>query len=199
MTEPLHLRLHQTHDASGSPAPGTYVVEVPDASWRATSESLLDAMRPFDPLETGRSGAYWYRDEGGTGWIEVIGATSGTLEQLDDAIRTLEIAARLDEDEVHRQPELGLGSLSVPRTTNPYALMAVGVGAIGLGGYTALRMIETDAGGMVYVVSFFAVALVALGVYIVIQGARRRSWWHRARAEAKRMKRPLPAHLKVWN
>lgn len=161
---------------------------------------VLDAIRPLAPREAGRSGSYWYHDAAGTGWLEVVGAGRVALGEFDDAVRTLEIAERLGEPEVHRQPELGLAAVSALRTTNPYFLMAVGLALPAIGVIAFLRMLETGAAWWFLVVlGVMALILIGVGVYVLVQGIRRRSWWHRARAEGRRMGRPLPQDLRTWN
>src|SRR5690606_37130087 len=102
----IRVLIHQTHDAAGNPAPAEYVFDVVDHAARATSENLLDALRPLAPRESGRSGAYWYRDARGTGLLEVTGASRIALGELDDAIRTIEIGENIGEPEVFRQENL---------------------------------------------------------------------------------------------
>lgn len=194
------MLVHQTHDAAGQPAPAEYALDVIDRAGRATSENLLDALRPLAPRETGRSGSYWYRDARGVGWIEVTGVGTIALRELDDAIRTIEIGENLGEPEVFRQENLGFGSAIVPRTTNPYFLMLVGAGFplffIGF----LIRAVMIGEEPAVFAFLGIMLAIVGpIGVWLIVQGARRRSWWHRAREEARRMGRTLPEQLRIWN
>lgn len=194
------MLVHQTHDPQGAPAPAEYVIELAFQAGRATSETVLDAIRPLAPREAGRPGSYWYRDARGTGWLDVTEVSQIAIAEIDDAVRTLEIGESLGEPEVFRQENLGFGTVMIPRTTNPYFLMAAGtiIPSFFLVFLVRAILIDEEVGIFIFLGIMLAVAL-PVGVWLIVQGARRRGWWHRARAEARRMGRTLPEQLKIWN
>jgi hypothetical protein len=196
----FRVLVHQTHDAAGAPAQSEYVLDVADLTMHATSENLLAALRPLAPREMGRSGSYWYRDARGTGWLEVTGVNSVVLGELDDAIRTIEIGETLGQPEVFRQENLGFGNLIVPRTTNPYFLMLVGAAfpLFFIGFLIRAVLIGEELGIFIFLGVMLAI-VGPIGIWLIVQGARRRPWWHRAREEARRMGRTLPEQLRIWN
>ncbi|WP_166864904.1 MULTISPECIES: hypothetical protein [unclassified Salinibacterium] len=194
----IRIVLHQTHDLAGAPAPVLHVIDVSVPSMQASSEAILDIIRPFAPRETGRSGAYWYRSDRGIGWLEIVGSHRIALAELDDAVRTLEITERLGEPEVYRQPQLGVYSVSSPRTTNPYTLMGVGVAMYGFAGWLVTQLVRLlDQPLIVGMLCILIATLVFVGAWVIVNGARRRSWWHRARAEAKLLGRGIPEDLRI--
>lgn len=198
MADP-YVVLHRTHDVNGNPSVGSQLLEVPFTG-DATSEDVLAVIRPLAPRETERSGVYWFRDERGTGWFEVHQASSETLGELDDAVRVLEIEARLGQPEVYRQPELGVLALSRPRTTNPYFLMATGLGFAAMFVWTLVVVIrDIPELGFVIVIGTMAVGGIGAAAWVFSRGLIRVAWWHRARSEARQLGLPLPRSLRVWN
>ena len=200
MSPDVRVLVHQTHDPQGVPAPAEYVIDRDVQLARAVSETVLDAIRPLTPRETGRPGVYAYRDARGSGWLEITGVSQISIGEIDDAVRTLEIEERLGEPEVGRLENLGFGTTMIPRTTNPYFLMAVGaiIPLFFIVFLVRAVLIGEEVGIFIFLGLMLALA-GPVGVWLIVQGARRRGWWHRARAEARRMGRTLPEHLEIWN
>lgn len=194
------IRIHRTHDFTGRPAPSVYELKVPDRATRASSEVVLDAIRDLGPRPTGTSGAYWYRDGRGTGWLEVVDLHGTARDELDQAVRILEIAERIGEPEPYRQPQLGLARLSAPRTTNPYTLMLTGAAMYGFAAWVVTKVLELGTDWPLVPTAMMwllIITLAGVGTFLIVNGARRRRWWHRARAEARKMGGEMPEDLQI--
>jgi hypothetical protein len=138
----------------------------------------------------------------GSGWLRLENFVDSDVATLDNLVRTAEISRSIGSVDPARQEELPLGGAVVNRTSNPYFQIGLGIGAIVLGIACAifpLAGLSSSGAAANVVLVIVALALIGVGIWVAIHGARRRSWWVAARAEARRTGQPLPDQLKVWN
>ncbi|CAN5379036.1 hypothetical protein BH10ACT7_BH10ACT7_03010 [soil metagenome] len=195
------IRVFQSTDATGRPALVESVREVRYEGLRSITETVMDILRPLSPRETESAGVFAYTDPAsGAGWMRMEGFRSVNVNEVQQAVRTLAIDKAIGQSEPVRQEVLSFGNALVPRTTNPYVKIAVGVIILGIAVFGLLRLLTlpgTDPGRVVAALVLSALAVVC--VILIANGFRRRAWWHRARAEARRQGVELPDRLKTWN
>lgn len=195
------VRFFQTTDLAGRPAPIETTRDIRYEGLRSLSETVMDVVRPLSPGETEHPGVFWYADPAsGSGWLRLEGFPAVNVDEVQQAVRTLAIEAALGQSEPVRQEVLSVGNALVNRTTNPYFKIAAGTILLGLAVFAMTRMLTTpgaEPGKIFALVASIGLAVVC--VILVVNGLRRRAWWHRARAEAKRQGIPLPDRLKTWN
>lgn len=202
-TEPTGgiIRLVQTTDPAGRPAAREYVRAVQYEGMRSISETVMDFLRPLSPRETENPGVFWYTDPAhGAGWLRLEGFGAVTIDEVQQAVRTLAIEAAVGQPEPVRQEVLSFGNSLANRTTNPYFKIGAGAVVLGLVIFGAVRLFTEP--GMDPGKAFAALAMVGVAVLcviLIVNGFRRRAWWHRARAEARRQGVRLPDRLKTWN
>lgn len=195
------IRIFQSHDAAGQPAAAEFVHEVRYEGLRSLTETTMDFLRPLSPRETEHPGVFWYTDPAqGSGWLRLEEFPAVNVTEVQQAVRTLQLSSAIGEAEPVRQEVLSFGNSLVNRTTNPYFKILFGVVVLILMVFIAVRMLTAGAPGPGQIVAVVVAAIVsALAIYLIANGLRRRSWWHKARAEAKRTGTPLPDQLKTWN
>lgn len=195
------IRFFQTSDSAGQPAALESVREVRYEGLRSITETVMDILRPLSPRETEHAGVFWYADPGdGTGWLRLEGFPAVNVHEVQQAVRTLALDAAIGQPEPVRQEVLGFGNSLVNRTTNPYFKIAAGLVLLGLAGFALVRMLGTPGFDLGKIFALVAcLGLVVACVILIANGLKRRAWWHRARAEARRQGVGLPDRLKTWN
>ncbi|WP_439563528.1 hypothetical protein [Microcella sp.] len=188
------------HDERGQPGePRT--VEVPFEGLRSVTETTMDILRPLSPRETSRAGTFAYRDaDGRTGEVTLEGFRPIEAGEIQQAIRTVDISAAIGVSEPGRREVLSFGNSLVNRSTNPFTRAVFGVVCLTLSIWvlaSALNDPDGGAGSIVAVV--VAAALGGVSLTLIVSGARRVSWWMKARREARDRGADLPDALKFWN
>jgi hypothetical protein len=201
MPPPLRIRIVQTHDAAGWAVTADVVKDLEYEGLRSMTETVMDVIRPLSPRETGDPSVFSYSDPGGgSGWLRLEGIPAINVDEVQQAVRTLQLSASIGEEEPVRQEVLSFGNSIVNRTTNPYVKIIAGTVVLLLMAVVVIRMLSGGTPGPGQIVAVVVAVIVAgLAVYLIGNGLRRRAWWHRARAEARRQGVPLPDQLKTWN
>ena len=175
--------------------------EVQYEGLRSISETVMDFLRPLSPRETEHSGVFFYTDPAnGAGWLRLEQFRKVNIDEVQQAVRTLAIDTAIGQSEPVRQEVLSFGNAMVNRTTNPYFKIAAGVILLGVAVFGLVRLLTDpgiEPGKVVATVACAGLAVVCL--ILIRQGFKRRAWWHRARAEARRQGVELPDRLKIWN
>jgi hypothetical protein len=195
------IRLFQTTNVAGEPAADEFVREVRYEGLRSLTETVMDFLRPLSPRETEHPGVFWYTDpSSGSGWLRMEQFRAVNVDEVTQAVRVLQIDAAIGQSEPVRQEVLSFGNAVVNRTTNPYFKILFGVAVLALMAFAVVRMVQTGGGSAGTVVVIVILAAVSVPcIVLIVQGLRRRAWWHRARAEARRQGVSLPDQLKTWN
>ena len=201
------LLIHQTHDASGAPAPAEYRHDFPNIVVNLlTMQPVYQFLAPLNILPTQWPNVFSYTDPAhGRGLIELWGfdarackgvADYGVMREIDAAIGMSE-PSRWDG----RQPGFGQ-----PRPfKNPWIMstLAVGITLFGIGlalfsfVLEILDPVRNDATLVLGVV--FGAVFVGLGILLLVMHGRRIAWWTRARAYLRSTGREIPEDLHLFN
>lgn len=146
---------------------------------------------------TDTPGTYFYADDAGrSGWLRLEGFSAGTVATVHQLVSADVLSAQAGVAESMAEDDW-VGSYTTARTGNPYLLVAVGVAMMVLGAAGLARMAPLAGQGTGNLVATVMMGLLVLvGVLPIVRGAVRLTWWHRARAEARRRGVPLPDKLK---
>lgn len=197
------LLVHQLTGPAGEPAVADFVIYVDTrGTWSSLIDAIMQQLRPLSPRETTQAGAFLYSDPGrGAGWIEVQGVGGAILEEVRDAVRAIEISVRIGQAEPAGQttPDLFQSGYRLT-SSNPYVLIGAGIGFVLL--FLVLLILSIVAQYQLSIIIILAVGLIAIipvSILMIVNGARRRRWWHGARAEARRQGIPMPGQLDTFS
>ena len=185
----------------GSSDPAGRVVELRFEGLRSLTETAMDILRPLSPRETATPGVFSYVDASGrVGEVRLEGVPVIEASEIQQAVRTLALSAAIGTPEPDRREVLSFGNSIVPRTTNPYFRIVVGVVFLALAIFGLARVFTTTDGGVGRIVAGVTMALLAIvAIMLIAFGVRRWSWWTRARRESDRQGLEKPDQLKFWN
>ena len=199
--------IHQTHDASGAPAPAEYRREFPSGLVSMlTMQPVYHFLAPLNVLPTGQPGFFSYSDPAvGRGTMHAVGFDQYAGRGIENYVLTREIDAAIGISEPTRWDgrQSGLGS---PRPfKNPWistaGAVAIILASLGFAAYALLlELLDPVRADAVLVVSLvFAFIFIGLGTVLLIQHVPRIRWWMRARAYLRSTGRAIPDDLQRFN
>jgi len=201
---PPAFLLHQTHDASGAPAPAEFVRDFPGSVLPV--RELYDFLATLNLRPTTEPGLFAYADARvGRGTVHAVGFgySDATAIQNYAVMREIDAAIGI------AQPPRWNGSPAVLAHRrlfrNPWIMagltLAFGLGFLGLLIFCVARLslgigpnVATDIAAALFSLLFVVVAVIAL-----IQFVGRIRWWSPARAYALSTGRPVPPDLELFN
>lgn len=192
------IRLHQTHDASGTPAPDEFLEILPPAPIHIpTGAFSMRFLAPLNPSRTDRELAYLYSDPTrGSGWLELEGFGDRDARRVQEMVWMEEIE-RVVGTQPRKNPDTRVPQALAPRYNNPWVYVVWGLLVIGLGLYVfSTRALHPEAVVFGTVISLL---LMTMGATLIVVTARKRvPWWHRARQHS-RQSGELHPDLEVWS
>lgn len=197
------LEFHQTKNAQGQPVDTVTEQQVTQQGWKEIAESVLDAVKHLDIKETNQPGVFTYADPTvGSGTVTLKGFYHSDIALVTDLLRLLAISKSMGAHDPNRHPETTGFNMTMLRTTNPFVQILLGAVMAGMGGAVLATVFIEFTGQPIafWLLIVISLLLIVFGIYVLFWfGARRLSWWLKARAEARRLKMPLPRQLKFWN
>jgi hypothetical protein len=192
------IRMHQTHDASGVPAPAEFLEHLPTPEFIITiGSATMRFLSPLNPSRSDRDFVYFYSDPArGSGWLELEGFSPADARRVQELVRMEEIV-RVVGPEPRKNVDLAVGRPLLIRANNPWIIIAYGTAIIGLGLWVFVQV--NDRPALFGVGLFFSIVFVILGGILVFLTQRRVGWWHRARVEARRGGESMPPDLATWS
>jgi hypothetical protein len=192
------VRIHQTHDASGTPAPAEFLEFLPPAPLLITRGSAaMRFLAPMNPSRTDRDFSFFYTDPArGSGWLELVGFARPDAQRVQENVWMEEI-----ERAVGKQPRRNADShiphAFAPRYNNPWFFVATGLLPFALGAWVLPRLSEQPATAAL--AGVVVGVLMLLGAVLAFVTLRKRvPWWHRARRYARDHGAMHP-DLEVWS
>ncbi|QIK63857.1 hypothetical protein G7068_12130 [Leucobacter viscericola] len=197
------LRIFQTHDAAGEPAPAEFVQTIVPKNSQPEPEALREFMLPLRPSRTSRSGVYFYDDPArGSGRLKVVGASGFDLPRVDEMVHLMEINRKIGMEDPARVPDVpGWVVPFVISNRSPWIRILIGLFFL----FPVSLMLSVPL--LVPEFSLFTkIGSLILGFALLVglvwsfwTNVRRLPWWVKARAQAKRDGGPLPEELRVWS
>lgn len=193
------VRMHQTHDASGAPAPVEFLEILPTNHITETvGSSAMRFIAPLNPSRSDRENTFFYLDPArGSGWLQLEGFRRGDAERVYDLVRMEEIV-RVVGAEPRKNPDYLLGNALVLRANNPWIMIgwAGALFALAVFGLTFIPIHPH------LTVLYLVVAALLMGgavtIWILLARARV-GWWHRARRYVRQSGETMPPDLRVWS
>ena len=189
--------MHQTHDASGSPAPTEFLQILPQNHITETvGSSAMKFLAPLNPSRSDREHTYLYTDPlRGSGWLQLEGFRRGDADRVYQLVRMEEIM-RVVGPEPRKNPDYLLGNSFIMRANNPWIMNIVGAVLFGLGIYGLVYIPVYPHLAVLYLV--MSAILIALAVAMwILMGRQRVGWWHRARRHVRESGERMPDDLKI--
>jgi hypothetical protein len=192
------VRIHQTHDASGTPAAAEFLEYLPAAPLlikRGTA--AMSFLRPMNPSRSDREFTYFYTDPArGSGWLELEGFGSQDAKRVQENVWMEEIERKVGQ-QPRRNADTHIPHALAPRFNNPWMFVAMGAMPFVLGAYILPRLNEQPATAVL--AGVIVGVLMILGAVLAFVNLRKRvPWWHRARRYA-REHGPMHPDLEVWS
>lgn len=196
-----YIRFLQTKNADGESAQSEYVQEIFYEGLRSVAESAFDNLKHLRPRETDHPGIFQYVDsKRGSGTFRIEHFNPLDADKLRQLLRMQEISDAIGKKDPHRSEELSFGASVVPRTSNPFFQITLGVVSIGISAWGIAIMVNSFDGTVGYYFAFgVLVALCLFGILILWVGAKRVRWWTAMRAEVRRRGVAMPEQLRFWN
>jgi hypothetical protein len=193
------VRLHQTHDAAGTPAPVEFLQILPRAPIQTTvGASAMTFLEPLNVTRSDRPHTYFYDDpERGSGWLEIEGFRPGDADRVHQLVRMEEIV-RVVGAEPRKNHDYALGNSVMLRANNPWIMIAVG-GMLFFAGVYALIYIPVHPDlTVLYLVTAVVLMSLAIALWVLV-GRARVGWWHRARRHVRESGERMPDDLRILN
>ena len=192
------VRLHQTHDAAGAPAPAEFLEYLPPAPLLVKrGTAAMSFLAPLNPSRTDREFAYFYSDPArGSGWLELEGFGYTNSKRVQENVWMEEIERAVGK-QPRRNADTPVPHAFIPRYNNPWIFVAMGAMPFALGAWTLPRLGEQPATA---VLAGVVVGLLMLlgGTLAFVNLRKRVPWWHRARRYARENGAMHP-DLAVWS
>ncbi|QIK63859.1 hypothetical protein G7068_12140 [Leucobacter viscericola] len=197
------LRIFQTHDAAGEPAPAEFVQTIVPKNSQPEPEALREFMLPLRPSRTSRSGVYFYDDPArGSGRLKVVGASGFDLPRVDEMVHLMEINRKIGMEDPARVPDVpGWVVPFVISNRSPWVRILVGLFFLIPGFFMlSIPLLKPHWNALPIAVNFiFGMLILLMCAWSLWRDVRRLPWWVKARAQAKRDGGPLPEELRVWS
>lgn len=194
MTAPNTVRIVQTHDASGAPAPAEYLQTVYNVTASTLGFDAMTFLRPLSPTRTTDPLVFYYTDPGrGSGWLRLEGFAPEDAQRIHELVQIDEISRVVGSDPTPKD-DLTVGRGALLRSNNPWAFIVLGA-VIAL--FPAVMWVRSppaaeNVPGYLVMVAI----MVILGGVLLVYGIIRARWWHRARRYAKETGQTLPPDLR---
>ena len=190
------IRLFQTHDAAGRPAPAEFTQVITHRSVNTLGSDAMLFLAPLHPRRTAHAGVFTYTDpQRGSGWLRLEEFGRGDADRIQELVHMEEIVAVVGP-EPRRNTDLRYGNALVLRTHNPWVMYGMGVVSL----LCALGMISATLRG--FSVGETTALVVMGGIFILlslaffVRASIRLPWWTRARRYAREHGGVLPADIK---
>jgi len=193
------VRMHQTHDASGAPAPAEFLEILPtNAVTETVGSSAMRFLATLNPRRADRENTFFYSDPArGSGWLQIEGFRPSDADRVYQLVRMEEIV-RVVGPEPRKNPDYLLGNAFILRSNNPWIMIALGVVIFGLSLYGLSYISVYPHLAWLYI--GLAAVLMGLAITIwVVLGRQRVGWWHRARRSVRETGETMPDDLRIWS
>ena len=195
------VRIVQERDASGAPNPVEFLQPIAEEFPKTRAQVVFEYLQPLRLERTSQHGVYRYVDPGrGSGWLRAEGLNVFMRDDLDRMIEVLVVSQRIGARDPHAQPEF-FGQETVIRSSNPNIQIGIGVvfAVAGVGvGLPAFVAPDVPIAAAITLLCL-GVGILGSGVAIVVIGARRLSWWRRARADVRARGERMPQNLQIFD
>ena len=188
------IRIVQTHDAAGAPAPAEFAQIMHNASVNTMGWDVMQFLKPLTPVRTTDPLVYLYTDPArGSGWLRLEGFRPADAARVQELVQLDEVSRAIGEDPIPKD-DLAVGRGALLRSNNPWAFIVLGAVVLLFPGVMWLRSPPAPENVPGYLV--MAGVLVVLGAGVLVVGILRARWWHRARRHVKSTGQTMPTDLR---
>jgi hypothetical protein len=190
------VRILQTHNAAGAPAPAEYVRVIHHNSINTLGSDAMEFLAPLNPTQTEHPGVFHYNDPAhGSGWLRLEEFPTSDASRIQELVRMAEINRAVGK-EPFGTPDLAIGNALVMRTNNPWIMFTIAAVSTlcGLAALTTPFRFPLGTGETIAIV-VMSVLLIGLGVLLAVRSAIQLRWWRKARAVARAQGGPMPSDL----
>jgi hypothetical protein len=190
------VRIFQTHNAAGTPAPAEYVRVIHHNSVITLGSEAMNFLAPLNPTQTEHPGVFRYTDPAnGSGWLRLEEFATSDAARIQELVRMEEIN-RVAGKEPFRPADLAVGNALVLRSSNPWVLYTLAFFSIsgGVGALTTPFRSPFGIGETIAIV-VMSVLLIGVGVLLAVRSTIQLRWWRKARQVARAQGGPMPSDL----
>ena len=187
------IRMFQTHNAQGEPAPAEYVQVIPEGGIHPLGTHTMRFLAPLSPRQTNNAGVFSYTDPArGAGWLRLEEFSRIDAARIQELVRMEEITAVVGAEPLRNADVRFVNAIAV-RSHNPWVIVVFACVLLGFGIllFSSAFSREQTVG---YIVLGSLFSLVAAALFV--QASIRLPWWHKARRYARENGGDLPSDLK---
>jgi hypothetical protein len=190
------VRIFQTHNAAGAPAPAEYVRVIHHNSVITLGSEAMEFLAPLNPTQTEHPGVFRYTDPAnGSGSLRLEEFATSDAARIQELVRMEEIN-RVVGTEPFRPADLAVGNALVLRTNNPWIMFTFAAVSIGCGCAALTTPFRFPLGtGETTAIVLMSVLLMGLGIVLAVRSTIQLRWWRRARQLARAQGGPMPTDL----
>jgi hypothetical protein len=190
------VRILQTHDAAGAPAPAEYVRVIHHNSINTLASDAMEFLAPLNPTQTEHRGFFRYTDpKNGSGRFRLEHFARSDAARIQELVRLEEIS-RVVGKQPFRAADVAFGRSMTLRSNNPWVMFPVATLSVFFGCVLLVMIVVAGANTVETVMLVIVgVALIGAGVFLAVQNVARLRWWRKARRYVRTQGGPMPSDL----
>lgn len=190
MTQPETIRVIQTHNAAGEPAPGETILPYKNTA-STTGWNVVAAIKSLHPTRTTDPTVFTYSNPTtGSGTIRLEGFKASDVTRANQLVQIEEVSRVVGHDPIPKD-DLTVGRAALLRSASPWPKIILGVVVIALGLFGLLD----PRGDPIAVSMGFGALFIVMGLILTITSILSLIWRTKARAYLKQKGEELPPDL----